>query len=71
MEHKANTKHTKEKNVTRFSSSWPSYWLGAVGLDWPNIFNGLHHEETDDAQVSADISPVIPRVSGYVKDQGG
>ncbi len=27
-----------------------------------------HHEETDDAQVSADISPVIPRVAGYVKD---
>ena len=25
-----------------------------------------HHEETDDAQVSANISPVIPRVSGYV-----
>jgi len=28
----------------------------------------LHHEETDDAQVAADISPVIPRVSGYVKE---
>ncbi len=28
----------------------------------------LHHEETDDAQVQADISPVIPRVSGYVKE---
>ena len=27
-----------------------------------------HHEETDDAQVQADISPVIPRVSGYVKE---
>src|SRR5664279_2664161 len=27
-----------------------------------------HHEETDDAQVAADISPVIPRVSGYVKE---
>lgn len=27
-----------------------------------------HHEETDDAQVQADISPVIPRVSGYVND---
>ena len=26
------------------------------------------HEETDDAQVSADISPVIPHVSGYVAD---
>lgn len=28
----------------------------------------LHHEETDDAQIQADISPVIPRVSGYVKE---
>jgi membrane fusion protein (multidrug efflux system) len=27
-----------------------------------------HHEDTDDAQVSADISPVIPRVSGYVRE---
>jgi len=27
-----------------------------------------HHEETDDAQISANISPVIPRISGYVKE---
>ncbi len=27
-----------------------------------------HHEDTDDAQISADISPVIPRVAGYVTD---
>ena len=27
-----------------------------------------HHEDTEDAQVSADISPVIPRVAGYVKE---
>src|SRR5215212_6884961 len=27
-----------------------------------------HHEDTDDAQVSTDISPVIPRVAGYVKE---
>jgi len=27
-----------------------------------------HHEETDDAQVEANISPVIPRVAGYVKE---
>src|SRR5476651_2738205 len=26
----------------------------------------LAHEETDDAQVEGDISPVLPRVSGYV-----
>ncbi len=28
----------------------------------------LHHEDTDDAQVQANISPVISRVSGYVKE---
>lgn len=27
-----------------------------------------HHEETDDAQIEADIIPVIPRLSGYVKE---
>ncbi|WP_031530082.1 HlyD family secretion protein [Dyadobacter crusticola] len=30
--------------------------------------HGLHHEETDDAQVDANISPVIPRISGYVTE---
>jgi len=30
--------------------------------------HSLSHEDTDDAQVSADISPVIPRISGYVAD---
>ena len=30
--------------------------------------HGLHHQETDDAQVEANISPVIPRISGYVTE---
>ena len=30
--------------------------------------HGLHHEETDDAQIEANISPVIPRIAGYVTD---
>jgi len=30
--------------------------------------HGQRHEETDDAQVESLISPVIPRVSGYVKE---
>ncbi len=30
--------------------------------------HGLKHEETDDAHISADISPVIPRMSGYVAE---
>lgn len=28
--------------------------------------HGLSHEETEDAQVEADISPIIPKVSGFV-----
>jgi membrane fusion protein (multidrug efflux system) len=30
--------------------------------------HALHHEETDDAQIDANISPVIPRASGYVTE---
>ena len=30
--------------------------------------HGLHHEDTDDAQVSADINLIIPRISGYVSE---
>ena len=38
------------------------------------IFGGIklmhaqHHEETDDAQIVSTISPVIPRVSGYIQE---
>jgi len=38
-------------------------WFGITKYTY-----ALHHEETDDAQIAADISPVIPRVSGYVKE---
>src|SRR5437868_5911428 len=30
--------------------------------------HSLHHEETDDAQVEATISPVIPRIPGYITE---
>lgn len=42
-----------------------------IGGGWFGISkyqHGLHHEDTDDAQVGGDISPVIPRVAGYVVD---
>lgn len=42
-----------------------------IGGGWFGISkyqHSLHHEETDDAQVSADISPVIPRIAGYVAE---
>jgi membrane fusion protein (multidrug efflux system) len=38
-------------------------WFGIT-----KYVHGQHHEETDDAQVEADIVPAIPRVSGYVKE---
>jgi membrane fusion protein, multidrug efflux system len=38
-------------------------WFGLT-----KYFHGQSHEETDDAQVSANISPVIPRISGYVTE---
>lgn len=36
-------------------------WFGLT-----KYVHAQHHEETEDAQVEANISPVIPRVSGYV-----
>jgi membrane fusion protein (multidrug efflux system) len=34
---------------------------------WKKISYAITHESTDDAQVETQISPVLPRVSGYVK----
>jgi membrane fusion protein, multidrug efflux system len=34
---------------------------------WTKISYAIAHENTDDAQVETQISPVLPRVSGYVK----
>jgi membrane fusion protein (multidrug efflux system) len=39
---------------------------GAFGIVKYN--HAQHHEETDDAQIEADISPVIPRISGYISE---
>lgn len=39
---------------------------GAFGIR--AYIHSLHHEETDDAQIDANISPVIARVSGYVQE---
>ncbi len=36
-------------------------WFGITKYNYAQ-----HHEGTDDAQIEANISPVIPRISGYV-----
>src|SRR3979490_3208792 len=42
--------------------------IGGTWFGLTKYRHAQHHEETDDAQVEANISPVIPRVSGYVKE---
>lgn len=42
--------------------------VGALGFTAKEYFYFKSHEVTDNAQVDADISPVIARVSGYVKE---
>ncbi|HEY0272038.1 MAG TPA: HlyD family secretion protein [Chitinophaga sp.] len=39
---------------------------GAFGIT--KYIHSQHHEETDDAQIEANISPVIPRISGYITE---
>lgn len=42
--------------------------LGGGTFGITKYIHSLHHEETDDAQIDATISPVIPRVGGYVNE---
>ena len=42
--------------------------IGGAWFGISKFIHGQHHEETDDAQISADITPVIPRISGYIKE---
>jgi membrane fusion protein, multidrug efflux system len=42
--------------------------LGGGSFGVTKYIHAQHHEETEDAQVDASISPVIPRISGYVTD---
>jgi membrane fusion protein (multidrug efflux system) len=42
--------------------------VSALAFTAKEYFYGKSHEETDNAQIDADISPVVARVSGYVKE---
>lgn len=74
MEQQTNTNAPQQANPTpkKKSTGFIIVLLLLVGGgSWFGISkyqHGLHHEETDDAQVEANISPVIPRVAGYVKE---
>ncbi|MES2704208.1 MAG: HlyD family secretion protein [Bacteroidota bacterium] len=42
--------------------------LAGGGFGVTKYIHAQHHEETDNAQVEANVSPVIPRIPGYVVD---
>ena len=42
--------------------------LGGGTFGTVKYIHAMHHEETDDAQIEANISPVIPRIGGYVTE---
>jgi membrane fusion protein (multidrug efflux system) len=69
METTTNTKNPapKKKNPV-FMIILAALVIGGGWFGLSKYNHSLHHEETEDAQVSADISPVIPRISGYVSD---
>src|ERR1700704_5202430 len=62
------TKETKKKRNPIFIIVLALLVIGGSWFGISKYQHGLHHEDTDDAQVSGDISPVIPRVPGYVTD---
>jgi membrane fusion protein (multidrug efflux system) len=66
------TQTTVEKTPKKKNRAFPIILLllilGAAWFGITKYVHGQHHEDTDDAQISANISPVIPRVSGYVRE---
>ncbi len=58
----------QKKRSTAFIIILTALIIGGVWFGVSKYLHSLHHEETDDAQIEADILPVIPRVSGYVKE---
>ncbi|MBZ5856767.1 HlyD family secretion protein [Flavihumibacter profundi] len=71
MEPKANQPipvEGKKKLNLRFIVVFAILVLGGSAFGITKYIHGQHHEDTDDAQVEADISPVIPRVGGYITE---
>ncbi len=66
MEHENNQTAKKKKSPVRYVVI--AIILIAAGIfGYTKIAYSITHETTDDAQVETQISPVLPRVSGYVK----
>ncbi|MES2630253.1 MAG: HlyD family secretion protein [Bacteroidota bacterium] len=63
-----NNQDTPKKSNRIFPIILAVLVLGGGGFGITKYIHAQSHEETDDAQVDASISPIIPRVSGYVQE---
>ena len=71
MENQSNSNEAvpkKRKISKRFLIVFTIMVVVGGGFGLMQYLHGQHHEETDDAQVEANISPVIPRIAGYIAD---
>lgn len=59
---------TKKKINLRFVIVFALLLVGGGSFGISKYLHAQKHEETDDAQVEADITPVVPRVAGFVAD---
>lgn len=58
----------KRRLNKRFLIALSAMIIGGTAFGVVKYNHAQHHEETDDAQVEANISPVIPRTAGYISD---
>jgi membrane fusion protein (multidrug efflux system) len=58
----------KKKVNKRFMIILSAMLIGGAAFGIVKYNHAQHHEETDDAQVEASISPVIPRIAGYISE---
>jgi membrane fusion protein (multidrug efflux system) len=56
----------KRKINKRFMIVLSLLVIGGAAFGITKYMHSQHHEETDDAQIEASISPVIPRTAGYI-----
>ena len=68
MESNTETKTTKKKRNPVFLIILAVIVIGGGWYGISKYQYSKHHEDTDDAQIGSDISPVIPRVAGYITD---
>src|SRR5690606_37706432 len=58
----------RKKSSRRFAIIFVVMLLVGGSFGIVKYLHSLKHEETEDAQIESKMAPVIPRISGYVKE---